>query len=111
MKIKRIYNNNVVVSNDMSGKEIIIIGRGIAFQKKVGEEIDQVKVEKIFSANDESIENNLKRLLESIPANNLELCHDIVTMINKNSELKVSDNIYVTLADHLSVSLKREQGN
>ena len=52
MKIKRIYNNNVVVSNDMSGKEIIIIGRGIAFQKKVGEEIDQVKVEKIFSAND-----------------------------------------------------------
>ena len=63
MKIKRIYNNNVVVSNDMSGKEIIIIGRGIAFQKKVGEEIGQVKVEKIFSANDESIENNLKRLL------------------------------------------------
>ncbi|MGR5686730.1 CAT RNA binding domain-containing protein [Thomasclavelia ramosa] len=35
MKIKRIYNNNVVVSNDMSGKEIIIIGRGIAFQKKL----------------------------------------------------------------------------
>ena len=50
MEIKRIYNNNVVVAvNGADGPEMIAIGKGLAFQKKPGDSIEQEKVEKIFT--------------------------------------------------------------
>lgn len=34
MKITRIINNNVVGSVNESGKELVVMGKGIGFQKK-----------------------------------------------------------------------------
>ena len=48
MIIKRILNNNAVMSVDESGEDIIVKGKGIAFQKKSGDEINQNKIDKIF---------------------------------------------------------------
>ena len=44
MIIKRILNNNAVMSVDESGEDIIVKGKGIAFQKKSGDEINQNKI-------------------------------------------------------------------
>ena len=38
MEIIRIYNNNVVVSLDSDNDEMIVIGKGIGFQKNTGAE-------------------------------------------------------------------------
>ena len=43
VKIQKIINNNVVQIIDNSGKEVIVMGRGIAFQKKAGEFVDEAK--------------------------------------------------------------------
>ena len=45
MIIKQILNNNVVISS-RDDKEIIVVGKGIGFNGKVNEEIDEAKVEK-----------------------------------------------------------------
>ena len=42
MEIKQIINNNVVVSKDNSG-EVIVFGKGIGFNGKVGQKIDPLK--------------------------------------------------------------------
>lgn len=34
MRIEKVLNNNVVISLDASGKDVIVMGSGIAFQKK-----------------------------------------------------------------------------
>ncbi len=39
MKIFKILNNNVAVVLDEKGEEKIVMGRGICFKKKTGEEI------------------------------------------------------------------------
>ena len=44
MIIKRILNNNAVMSVDESGEDIIVKGKGIAFQKKSGDKINQNKI-------------------------------------------------------------------
>lgn len=36
MQIKKVLNNNVVVVETADQKEMIVMGRGIAFQKKRG---------------------------------------------------------------------------
>lgn len=47
MKIKKIFNNNVVLS-EMKEQEIIVMGRGLAFGKKVDDELDVNKIDKRY---------------------------------------------------------------
>ena len=48
MKIGKILNNNVVVIFEEGRTEKIVMGRGIAFGKKVGDTIDEEKIDKTF---------------------------------------------------------------
>ena len=43
MRIKKIFNNNVVLTQNDNHVEIVVMGRGLAFQKKVGEESEGSK--------------------------------------------------------------------
>lgn len=43
MIIDKILNNNVVVIKDKNDQEKIVMGRGIAFQKKAGDTFDDAK--------------------------------------------------------------------
>ena len=45
MRIDKVYNNNLVLAKG-EGEEIIVVGRGLGFQKKSGDEIDTSLVEK-----------------------------------------------------------------
>ena len=47
MIILKIFNNNVVLSEEMD-QEVIVMGRGLAFGKKVGEELDDTAIEKRY---------------------------------------------------------------
>ena len=40
MRIHKIINHNIVVSQDESGNEVILMGRGLAFDKKKDETVD-----------------------------------------------------------------------
>lgn len=44
MKIKKILNNNTAVIDD-NGNEVIVIGKGICFQRKAGDSINSALVE------------------------------------------------------------------
>ena len=47
--IQKVINNNVVSTFDSNGKEVILMGKGIGFRKKTGDELDKTKIEKIFT--------------------------------------------------------------
>ena len=46
MIIQKVINNNVVSTFDANGKEVILMGKGIGFRKKAGDELDKNKIEK-----------------------------------------------------------------
>ncbi|MGJ9385206.1 CAT RNA binding domain-containing protein [Salipaludibacillus sp. CF4.18] len=60
MKILKTLNNNVIVSVK-DDEEVIVMGRGIAFNKKAGDDINENQVDKIFTLEDENITTKLKR--------------------------------------------------
>lgn len=109
MKIVRIYNNNVVVTNDEKENEMIVIGKGIAFQKKINDSLDEKKIEKIFTLQDKTVMSKLEILIQDIPSIYLVIAEEIVKMIREKSDLVLNENIYITLTDHISMSLEREQ--
>ena len=109
MNIKRIYNNNVVMVEKENGEEMIVLGKGLAFRKKVGGMIEEEQIEKIFTLAEKSIGNRLAKLVSEIPAIYLTIAEEIVSMIREKSDLTLDDNIYITLTDHISMSLEREK--
>ena len=102
MEIKRIYNNNVVVAvNGADGPEMIAIGKGLAFQKKPGDSIEQEKVEKLFTLEDSGVMTRLEKLVKDIPSVYLSISEEVVEMIRRDSDLKISEDLYITLTDHI----------
>jgi len=71
MKIEKIINNNVVVSVNAVKTEMIFMGKGLGFQKKISDEIDESKIEKAYASTKEWNVDKLMQLLASIP---LEQC-------------------------------------
>ena len=46
MKIEKVFNNNVVQILGINNEEIIVMGKGLGFQKKPGDEVNQDLIEK-----------------------------------------------------------------
>ncbi len=111
MKILRVYNNNVAAVLTEDGNEMIVSGRGICFQKKSGETVDESKIEKHFILQDKQVISRVEELLQNISVDYLDVAHEIVNMIKENSDLELSENIYITLIDHISLFMEREKKN
>lgn len=112
MIVEKILNNNVVVSIDPNTKkEVIIMGSGIAFKRKVGQEIEEDKIEKIFVVDDKRMGNKLKKLINEIPDGIFELAHEIISYSSKKLNRKLDKQIYISLADHIAFAIKRYKNN
>ena len=55
MKINKVLNNNSAVVYDENNNEIVVIGKGIAFKKKVGDVIDPASIEKKFCLSSQTL--------------------------------------------------------
>ena len=106
MVIKQIFNNNVILAKDSSKNEIVAMGCGIAFRKKVGDAININMIEKTFVLKQKETSEKFKLLLEDIPAEHVSLCYDIIEYAKNILNVDLNDYIYVTLTDHISYALK-----
>ena len=60
MVIHKILNNNLILSRDGQGHEVIVKGCGIAFQKKKGQQVEESRIEKIFTAENAQISKEIQ---------------------------------------------------
>lgn len=105
MKINKIFNNNVVLTFD-DENEVIVIGRGIAFNKKNGEDIDISKIEKKFILENED-SNKMQQLIKDIPTKYIEIAYEIVEYASNTLNVKFNNHIYLTLSDHINFAIER----
>lgn len=101
MKIKKILNNNVVVSQNEKKEEIIVLGCGIAFKKKIGDDIVETLIEKIFITPDKNDKKKLTMLLDEIPLEYIQITDKVIKYTESKFNKKVNDIIYISLADHI----------
>lgn len=109
--IKKIYNNNIVLAIDHSGKEVVLIGRGIGFQKHVDDIMTSENVHKKFVFDASEVTNRLNSLLAEMPERFLELAIVIVEQAQKELDVVFYDGIYITLSDHINYSIQRYNNN
>lgn len=107
MIIKRVLNNNAVMCLDENNHEIIIKGKGIAFQKKNGDTVDDAKIETVFRSQNTETNHRYQELLTSIPYDIIEISEQAINEIKKHINKDLSDKIYVTLTDHVHNLIER----
>lgn len=106
MIIEKILNNNVVVIKE-NNVEKIVMGRGLAFQKKVGDEFDESKVDKVFALTNEEAVNKFQELIVDIPIEHVELAEEIISYAKTHLGKKLNEMIYISLVDHIYTSIVR----
>lgn len=107
MVIYKIFNNNAVLIKDEEGVEKIVMGCGLAFKKKCGEEVDMSKIDKVFILSDPDINNKFQEMMTYIPSEYVELGEDIIKYAAKALGKNLNDTIYISLIDHIYAAVKR----
>lgn len=110
MKIEKVLNNNVIVSIK-DKQEVIVMGRGIAFHKRAGDDINEEQIEKIFTLEDEDMTKKFKTLISDIPIEYMELTEKIINYAKIQLGKKLNDSIYISLTDHIHFAIERYKNN
>ena len=108
MQIEKILNNNVVQALD-NNVEYIVMGKGLGFQKKVGETVDKEKIEKIFVLENPETEAEWTRAYVDLPDGEMQVFLNIITFAEAVLQTKFEPSFFIALADHLHYAIERSR--
>ena len=108
MRIKKIFNNNILCAVDEKGNELIVTGRGIGFQRHRGEIIDTSLVECTYRMEEKTGQRKLRDLVEKISVEHLNLTEGLIEHIKTQIPQKLNESLLITMADHISFAILRK---
>ena len=109
MTVEKVINNNIVSAYDETGREVVVMGRGIGFGVRAGAVIDNSKIEKVFRIKSQGVAEQFKELLANMPLEHAQISNDIISYAKSTLKLKLNQSIYVTLTDHINFAIERYQ--
>lgn len=105
MKIIRVLNTNAVLSQDENKEEIILLGAGIGFKRRVGDDVEEGKIEKWFVMKDKAHQSRFLELLNGIPREYIMLAEQIISL-GIAYHMKLNESIHISLADHIHTAVE-----
>jgi beta-glucoside operon transcriptional antiterminator len=109
MKIEKILNNSVVVTQNEMNQELVVMGKGLAFKKKIGDTIEVSQIQKKFVLEKSGTSEKLETLLRDISPIYLNIAAKIVEYARGHLPYELDEYLYVALTDHLSFAISREK--
>ena len=109
MTVEKVINNNIVSAYDETGREVVVMGRGIGFGVRAGAVINKSKIEKVFRIKSQSVAEQFKELLANMPLEHAQISNDIISYAKSTLKLKLNQSSYVTLTDHINFAIERYQ--
>lgn len=109
--IKNAISNNVVCARNERNQERILVGKGIGFKAKSGDEIDSSRVEKEYFLKSKNITGKLYALLAQTPEVYMEIADEILKRAQEALGSELDESVLLHLIDHISFAVSRmEQG-
>jgi len=105
--VLKVFNNNVVLARDDSGREVVLTGRGLGFQAKAGMTVDADKVVQTFIPDAQTDAAQLSAFLTEIPPEHLSLAADILRQAQGTLGTSFGQAMIIPLADHLTFAIRR----
>lgn len=103
----KVLNNNVVISVDEQGRERVLMGRGLGFQLKASDAIDQAKVEKTFVLDQSADPEHVRRVLTDAPYPVVEAVSAAVDGAERQLGRDLGRRLLIAVIDHIQYVLER----
>lgn len=84
------------------------MGRGLGFQKKIGDAPDADKIEKVFALQSSELMLRLSELLQKIPLEVMTASEQIIALARQRLG-PLHDNLYISLTDHCHFAIERHK--
>lgn len=107
MRVVKVLNNSLVLALDDDGQEIILMGKGIGFNKSIGCRLKREDIEKVFVLKDRDVSKNIIRLAADTDSVFFELAKNVVDYAMERHGMELMEHIYLSLTDHLAFAVKR----
>jgi beta-glucoside operon transcriptional antiterminator len=109
VRVIRVFNNNVLLAADPAGEEIVVMGRGLAFQQRPGDLIDDARIERRFVLDGHGDAEGVARFVSGIPAEDMRVIEAIVELAARELGLGDATRLFLPLADHVAFAIRRAQ--
>ncbi len=109
MKVLRVLNNNIVLSCDDSGQEVILTGRGIGFRAHPGQEVDPEAIVRVFVPAGGRDPDHLAELLAAIDQDVLRAVVIALAEVGIEGRESHRPTLAIAVADHVAGALERSR--
>lgn len=107
LSVKKVLNNNVLVADDSQYGEVVLIGKGVGFGKKIGETVSETLAEKFFVLKETKEQEQYKQLLDYIDESFIGIMDDLIKIVEARFSVTLYEHIHIALTDHLFYAVKR----
>ncbi len=101
----KIFNNNALSTVTNDGKDAILIGLGIGFNKRPGDKVSEEKIEKIYYVQDD-MQTKFLEMLKNVNSDVMDASEKIIGLI-PGTEGKFSNKGILSLIEHISFAIER----
>ncbi|TYA12708.1 PRD domain-containing protein [Paenibacillus faecis] len=109
IQVAKALNNNVIIAHHPEHGEVVVIGKGIGFNRKTGDAIPLEAVEKMFILTSRYEQEQYKQLVPHVDEQLIEIIGEIVTYISRKTQTELNEHIHIALTDHLAFAIKRAE--
>ena len=89
--------------------EYIVMGKGLGFQKKIGETVNKEKIEKTFVFENPETVAKWTRVYVDLPDGEMQVFLNIITFAEAVLQTKFDPSFFIALADHLHYAIERSR--
>ena len=105
--VHKVLNNNLVVTIDPRGREVVLMGRGLGWNLKVDDPIDPSRVEKTYVLDGDADRGRWHRLLADAPFDVVDAVTSAVEEVSGLLGRRFGQSLPVAIIDHVSFLLER----
>lgn len=109
LHVDKALNNNVIIANHPDHGEVVVIGKGIGFNRKTGDFISLEAVEKMFILTNQLEQEQYKQLVLEVDEQLIEIIGEIIMYISEKTQTELNEHIHIALTDHLAFAIKRAE--
>ena len=88
-------------SSDDDGREMILIGKGLGFQAKVGDPIDGNNIEKRYYPEGDVDLEHILIVMTNASDEEIYWIYKIVSLFKEKMDVAFNPNLFLTLTDHI----------
>lgn len=98
-------NNNVVLARDEIGREAILTGRGLGFQRKRGQDVDASLISRRYILADNA--QSVAEVIAGIPLERLALIERVFRKAARGLNTDVPSSTLIAVVDHINQTMER----